>query len=1059
MIRTAISQALILVTMTSVGSFAAELGNQDFVPFQMFNVTGRVLDSDGVSLPGVNILERGTTNGTVTDAEGNYTINVAAGSSTLVFTFVGYQEHIVPVSNQAVISVRLTPDVQALKEVVVIGYGSVERSDLTGSVASITNRDLSEQPNNNLISALQGRAAGVQVSTGDGSPGGGINIRIRGTSTIMGSTEPLYIVDGFPVSSDNRSIHIGGGLGETSSEGVALNVFPNALAMINPADVESIEILKDAAATAIYGSRGANGVVIITTKRGSGGKSSIGVNYSVGIASLANKIHRLEGNLQGEIENENNIRNGMDPANVRWNGSDEFHPIPGSATSYDWQDIIYRQALSQNVSLTFSGGNEVSRFLVSGNVVDQEGIIEETGFRDYRLRMNLDQRFGSRISLSSSVLLSHSKRQQAPTGSGFGYNVVTAALSYHPLINPEWRNPNNPEVWYTDPKTAGSGAGNTSNPLKMLQDIQDDLTRNRLLGNVTASVKILEGLKLVGNAGIDYADGRREIYQKSTLTFSDAVTKGNADLNTNTLVRTNFNAYLSWNRDFGEHKIDAVLGAENTRTGVTRVNLSASGFITDELGAKRFQVADQQTFGISNQTLPDLVLVGFFTRLNYNYDGKYYVSLNARRDGSSVFGSREKWGFFPSVALAWRASEEAFFAGQSIVSDFKLRASVGQTGNGNLAPGSSVGVWTIQSNRYNFGGQPVNGVSLSRISNDKLKWETTTQYNVGFDARFVGDRFGLTVDYYIKDTEDLILPVVIPITTGFTSSIQNLGSLRNSGLEFTADAVVLNKGDFRWDINGNISFQKMYATDVRKGTSTDLRTGEPYIEVFNFPRRNGPRLYEGQDAGLLYGYLVGGVFADQAEADAAPTQLNGNKEGYMWYHDIDGNGKVGVEDQVSLGKITPDYIYGLTSRFSYKSFDLSIFFQGVEGNSIIAFYGGDAGDPRNLNYWTPENRITEVPINANPNGRLDGFGLTSENVQDGSYFRLKNVRIGYTLPPLKNLAAINVFVTGSNLWTGTKYKGYNPDVSAGGATSFSEGFDTGIYPLAKEITFGLNLSF
>ncbi|GAA3612827.1 TonB-dependent receptor [Flavivirga amylovorans] len=1026
---------------------------------QTYTIKGRVTDATEQPLPGVNVLVKNTNVGTQTDFDGNYSLNIPQGASHLVFSYLGQRTQEIAITGQTVINVALEEDTARLDEVVVIGYGTAKRSDLTGSVASISSEDIMEQPNNDIVSSLQGRAAGVQIYTGDSSPGGGISIRVRGTSTITGSTEPLYIIDGFPVSSSNRDINIGGGIGEGQAEGSTVSdVFPNALSMINPADIANIEILKDAAATAIYGSRGANGVIIITTKRGRSGKSKLSVNYSVGVSSLANKLNRLDGNLRGQIDNENEIRDGADPADVRWNGADEFHPIPGNAESFDWQDIVYRQAISQNVSLSFSGGNENTKYLLSANVIDKEGIMRETGFKDYQLRMNLDNAVGSFLNLKSSILLSTSERRQAPgAGSGFGANVVRDILSAHPLINPEWRDPTNPGVWYTDPLRQGSGT--FSNPLKLLQDIDDKLIRNRLLGNISATFNLTKSLKLVGNAGIDYSDGTRKIYTKSSLTLSGSVVEGgDARLNTNELVRSNVNAYFAWDNTFNDHNFNAVVGAENTTTTISNVNLSARGFATDDLLTENFSGGNSETFNIiNNKNKRDLV--GFFGRLNYNYKNKYYVSLNARQDGSSVFGPKNKWGFFPSVALAWKPTEEAFLKNQELISNLKMRVSIGQTGNGDLSPYSSQGLWTIRSDRYSFGGQAVNGVELSRIDNENLKWETTTQYNIGFDARFLNNRYGFSFDYYLKDTEDLILPVVIPETSGFSSSIQNLGTLRNRGLEFSADAVIL-EGDFHWDINANISFQKVFATDVKGGTNIDLRTGDPYIEVFGFPRRNGPRLYEGQDAGQLYGFVRGGVFADQAEADAAPDQINGNQEGYVWYQDIDGNGSIGDEDQVPLGKITPDYFYGFTNRFSYKSFDLSVFFQGVQGNSIIAFYGGDAGDPREANFWTPDNRITNTPINASVNGTLNSFQTTDRRVQDGSYLRLKNIRLGYTLPQdIGIFGGLNIFLTATNLWTNTDYRGYNPDVSSGGATPFSEGFDTGIYPLAKEVTLGLNFNF
>ncbi|MDN5213716.1 TonB-dependent receptor [Fulvivirgaceae bacterium BMA12] len=1021
-------------------------------------ITGRVIDSDGEPIPGVNVIAKETTVGTITDAEGKYTLDISNEVTTLVFSYVGMNSEEIEIGNRTVIDVTMIQDISSLEEIVVIGYGAVKRSDLTGSVASITSEDIQEIPTNTVSALLQGRAAGVQVTTGDAAPGGGINIRIRGTSTITGSTEPLYIIDGFPVNSDNDDLYVSGGFNEGTVESTNANkVRPNALSFINPNDIESIEILKDAAATAIYGSRGANGVVLIKTKRGVAGKTKVSVNYSYGSQSIIRKITRLDGPAFAARRNEAEINSGVDPANVGFNGSDPFHPLPQNAETHNWQDLLYRTAPVHDMSVSFSGGDNNTKYLLSGKFYDQEGIMINSGFKDAQLRLNLDQNLGELVSVRTNVLLSHSINDRVPTGAGFNYNTVTFALGYSPAINPDWFDETT-GLWYTDTKLANQ----YTNPFRIVGAIDDQLKTNRVLANTFVDLKFNESLKLTASYGIDYSDGTRETFIDRTLTiFGSPVARGDADINTIESLRTNANAYLTWTKSFGQHNINAVAGTELIEQTISNLNIGVRDFATDDLGTENLAAGDAETRSITNgknkwQT------AGFFGRVNYDYQNRYYASVNLRRDGSSRFGAANKWSFFPSLALAWRPSEEAFMQGQSLITDLKIRASVGQTGNGALDPYSSIGLWSINRN-YSFDNQVVNAASLSRISNPDLKWETTTQWNVGFDARFLNNRLGFTFDYFIKDTDDLILPVVIPKSTGFQSSIQNIGSLRNSGLEFSVDYVVLD-GDFHWDINANLTYLKSEATDVGEGTTIDPNTGEPYVEVATWPRNGGPRLYNGRPAGEIYGFIIEGVFRDQAQADSWPVDMDpsraNNQEGFWIYKDVNGDGIITNDDKESLGTGQPDFIFGFTNRFSWKNFDLSLFFQGITGADVFMFYGGDI-DAEFTDVWTPDNRDATSAINRSGGNGWRGEGFHNRGMEDASYLRLKNVRLGYSVPTstINFLGGLNVYLNATNVFTITSYDGYNPDVSSGGTFAFSEGFDTGVYPLAKTYTIGVNINF
>lgn len=1021
-------------------------------------ITGRVTDTDGEPIPGVNVLGKGTTQGTITEPDGTYRLEVSDDVRTLVFSYVGMQMEEVEIGNRTVIDVSMIADISSLEEVVVIGYGTVKRSDLTGSVASISSEDINEIPTNTVSALLQGRAAGVQVTTGDAAPGGGINIRIRGTSTITGSTEPLYIIDGFPVNSDNDDLYVPGGFNEGSSEGNDVNkVRPNALSFLNPNDIESIEILKDAAATAIYGSRGANGVVLIKTKRGTAGKTKINVNYSIGSQTIIRKLKRLDGPAFARRITEAEINGGIQPSNVRFNGSDPFHPLPENAETHNWQDLLYQTAPMHDLSISFTGGDENTKYLLSGKYFDQEGIMVGSGFRDAQVRLNLDQNVGEFLDLRTNLLLSHNVNDRVPTGAGFNYNSVTFALNYDPTINPDWFDETTGR-WYVDTKLPNQ----YTNPFRYNEAVDDQIVTNRVLANALADFNILPSLKITASYGIDYSDAVRETFTNRTVTnFGSPGPDGAAQVNNVESIRTNANVYGTWNKQFGEHNFNAVAGTELISQTVSTQNVSISNFATDELGVDNLGAGDADTRRISNgkrkwQT------VGFFGRLNYDYQGKYYASINVRQDGSSVFGESNKWAFFPSLALAWRPSEEVFMDGQDLVSDLKIRASVGQTGNGNLDPYSSIGLWSINQN-YSYDGQVVNASSLSRISNPDLKWETTTQWNIGFDARFLNNRLGFTFDYFVKNTDDLILPVVIPKSSGFESSIQNVGSLRNTGTEFSVDYVIFD-GDFHWDLNANVTFIQNEATDVGEGNNTDPNTGEPYLEVAEWNRRGGPRIYEGQPAGQIYGYVLEGVFRDQEQADNWPVdmdpQRNLHQEGYWIYKDVNGDGIITDADQEALGTGQPDMIFGITNRLRWRNFDLSIFFQGVTGVDVAVFYGGDV-DPDFTDVWTPDNRDARSAINKVGGNGKKALVFDNRMVEDASYLRLKNLRLGYTIPTgnINFLSGLNIYFNATNVFTLTDYRGYNPDVSSGGTQAFSEGFDTGVYPLARMYTFGVNVNF
>lgn len=1011
---------------------------------QSKTIQGKVTGKDGQPIPGVSVIVKETTVGTVTDAKGNFQLIIPAGFDKLQFSFIGMRTQELIINGKTQFSVVMEEDAIGLEEVVAIGYGTIKKSDLTGSVASVSSKDITNSSANSVTEVLQGRAAGVQISTGDASPGGGVNIRIRGTSTINSTTEPLYIVDGFPINSNSEDMYVTGGIAENLVEGYQANkVRPNALSMINPYDIESIEILKDASATAIYGARGANGVVLIKTKRGSSGETKINFNYSYSIQKIANKIPRFTGPEYAEWINEGYRNSGYNFD--YYDGSAFYRPKPEDAITVDWQDLIYRDAPTKNYSLSFVGGNERTKYLISGDYFNQEGIIIESGFERATTRINIDQQVREFLKIGANVNLSHSKNNRVPTGSDIiSTNIVREVLEAPVTQDPEWFD-NQTGRWFLNP----DDANDKTNPLKMIEDTFDELTTNRIIGNTYAEINILKGLTFYGNVGIDYSNGERQTYLKRTLVTSQEIVNGGHATVGNTIVsRWMSNGYLNWEKSIKKHNITATAGMETqTQIRDTRY-MSAERFDSDDLGIYAM------TTGAAGKnvdvTRVKWQMLSYFARVNYNFNNKYYLTANFRADGSSRFGESNKWGFFPSIAGSWRLSEEDFVKEMNLFSHLKLRASYGETGNGEISPYSSLGTWAFQANAYNFNGQLVNGAFLSRMSNPDLKWETTSQYNIGFDAGFFDNRLGLTFDYYLKNTDDLIIAVSVPITSGFSSALKNVGSLRNEGAEFTITGVPVT-GKFKWDVNYNMSFMKSMATNLGENT---------YLDLAGWARVGGVRLQVDKPASLIMGTVFDGVFANQDEINNWAKMSGTVKPGYYKPRDIDGDGQITSNDQAPLGNGQPDFIFGLTNNFSYRNFDLNVFIQGSYGNEIAMMYNGDMYEIRE-NSWTVNNpNNAKYGINA-----IDGNGnarISNMNVYDGSYIRLKEVRMGYNIPVSKYtkwVETAKVYLSASNLLTITDYPGYNPDVSSGGSWAFGEGFDMGVYPLSKIYKVGVNITF
>lgn len=964
-------------------------------------ITGQVTDlSTGETLPGVNIVAKGTTVGTVTDIDGTYRFSAPDDAQTLVFSSVGYTSEEVAINNQTVINLAMAPDVQSLSEVVVVGYGAVKKSDLTGSVSSISQEEITALPVNDVQQIMQGRAPGVQIIQNSHSPGGGLSVRIRGANSVLGGSDPLYVVDGF----------IGG---------VGLN-------SINPNDIESIEILKDASATAIYGSRGANGVVIITTKRGSKGSDAINFDAFYGVQEVAKTIDVMNSRQFAEIAN----------ARVLNDGGTEvpFPDLNNLSYDTDWQDEIFRTAPIQNYALSVNGGNETTQYLVSANYFDQTGIVEKTDFVRGTVRANIDKQIG-RFKLSNSFQASRVTENDIPEGQDKG--PVASALSAYPT-RPVRENGAFAQMdileynGFNDP---------INNPVAEITQRQRESKTTRLFNVMYGEYKLLEGLTAKVSLGVNYANNRRDNYTRRTIPGTNV--NGVASIsNSETVDILNENT-LNYSKTLGIHSINAVAGFTSQRNEFRFFNAGSRDFVTDVLGTG--DLASGATIDVPNSGGTVWSQQSVLGRINYVLQDKYLFTFTGRYDGSSRVAEKNRWTFFPSFALGWRVSEEPFLANLNALSNLKLRASWGQTGNDRIP--SYLSQQRISSNTFSSGEQIVVGLAPLNLPSSELDWEVTAQTNVGLDLGFADERIRLTADYYIKNTSNLLAQVQLPLSVGFSNVIQNIGELRNSGVELGLGGDIL-VGDFQWSVEANFSRNRNEIVSLKGGNDV-FASGLPggaSAGSFHIVR-------EGEPLASYYGFVEAGL----------------DETGDITYRDLDGNGEVNNEDRTILGNFFPDFIYGLNSNFSYKGIDVNIFLQGVQGVDMIRLdrFRNANSLTRGYNqlvevtdFWTPENTDARYP---RPRSGINFRGADTY-VEDASYLRLRNVQIGYTFPlttlGVSWLRKLKIYASAQNLLTLTDYTGYDPEVNTqGGGSDLRLGLDLSSYPSARTYTFGINLGF
>ena len=1037
----------------------------------------------GQPIPGVNVLLKGTTQGTVTDIEGNYRLAAVPDAvTTLVFSYVGYLTQEAPINNRSAIDVALSADLESLNEVVVIGYGVQEKRDVTTAIASVSPEDLQDQPVSGFDQALAGKMAGVQVAQTSGTPGGGLSIRVRGTSSITAGNEPLYVVDGVPLSNETRSAT---NLGSNDS---GVDRYPdqpiNPLNSINVNDIASIEVLKDASAAAIYGSRGSNGVVLITTKQGRDGKTKISYNGYVGVQSVARKIDLLDAYQYAELNYEGHNNSYLDAVpsgsvtdtneeriaraqalgispNEGWLVPPEILPYvngtPG-LTNTDWQDEIFRQALIQNHAVSISGGNDNTRYYVSGTYFDQDGVIISSGFKQYSARFNVDINATERLRVGLRFNPSFGQHDRVNSEGPYWDNgVIGSALVYGPL----WPVRNEDGSFNFDHNAWGYSQTPFINPVATALLEQDEIDHTRLLGNAYLEYQLLPQLSYRVSFGTDLNFFRRDYYRPSTLENrdikgpSDPLGISKSDQFMNWLIEHT----LSYNQSFGKHTIAGIAGFTAQQERQESTSLEANNFPNDLV-----QTLNAGQVSTGGSVIEAWSLLSYLGRVQYDFDSRYLFSAALRADGSSRFGPDNKWGLFPSVSAGWRLSEEPFLQNSRLISNLKLRASYGQTGNFQIPNYGSVAL--ITSADYVFGegdGQITNGLAPDTPGNSDLRWERTSTFDVGVDVGLLEDRLYLEVDYYTSNTTDLLLNVPVPLASGFSTVLQNIGKVNNRGLEvaLTAQHQI---GDLSLEAKVNVAANKNEVKALGPENEPIIATGG-----------TGRARYVTQVGEPIGSYLTlvqEGVLRDQEAADTQPGFSN-SQPGDFAFRDVNGDGEITVDgDAVITGNYIPDYTAGFTGRVGFRNLDFSFVVQAVKGNEIFnlfrRYFYNIEGNMNNyqgaLDRWrSPQDTGDGITNRANRFQTGGNFEMSTWHIEDGSFVRVRNITLGYTLPTAiserAKLSQARLYVTAQNPFTFTNYIGYNPEVSSQPDNALAGGEDYGTYPLARTLTIGANLTF
>jgi TonB-linked SusC/RagA family outer membrane protein len=1047
--------------------------------FQSGRIEGIVMDELGEPMTGVTVRVKNMNLGTVTDVKGHYSIN-ANENATLVFSFVGYRTQEILVRNRSIINVIMQEDTQLLEEMVVIGYGSVRKRDLTGAVSSLAGDALLKTNPVSVNQGLQGKLAGVNVSQADGAPGAGINIQIRGANSFTTSTEPLYIIDGMPFS-----------VGEAPATDYGTKQKNNPLSMISPQDIQSIEVLKDASATAIYGSRAANGVVIITTKSGKEGKARVQFSSNLSISNPVKTIDVLSAAEYAEFRNEL-VTNGymydgkeyVDPSQLpyplpgRWSETIEKDPVTGEEVvvkreylpspddfrtgfllndqmfyGTNWQDEIFHTAISKEYNLTVSGGDKNGSYMYSGGYLDNQGVIVNSYYKRYSVRANNTRKVNDLLEIGANISFTSSDNRLARTNSE-NYGVIASAISFNPtrpVFDPS------KDSGFSEDFSSG-----LANPYLTVH------TEKNLLESVSAftsgfgELTFTDWLKFRQNFGYSYSFNERNQYYNRWTGSGQYPTNGYGVKSDNAYESLTTESLLNYDKKFGIHAVNAVLGLTYEKVMWKNKSMNAKNFPSDDtedndinaaIGAKEISSGKGQS-----------QLMSYLFRTNYNLMDRYLLTFSMRRDGSSRLSSLNRWNNFYSGAIAWRLSDEELIKSLNFFDNLKLRFSAGQTGN------QGVNAYATRS-RFVSSNYPFDGTFTSGMAEDRwggpaapdLKWETTIQYDLGLDAAFFNNRVNLVFDVYYKKTSDLLQYKLIPMSSGFAEIASNYGSVINKGLEISGNFIPVKTKDFIWRFDANISFNKNRVEGLNADQFSDVAWG---IESM-FLRRNGYPI------GTLYGYVEDGFYDNEAEvrADRYYTNESASKVksmvGQVKYKNMDDDPVIDDRDKTIIGNTNPDYQYGITNTLIYKDFTFSFFLQGTHGNDILNVnlksfeMAGSNNMPKFVwdNRWTADNRANALWP------RSDGTYTRSMKpsdryVVDGSYLRCKNVSLSYRwTPPFKYIESINFVSSVTNLFTISSYDWYDPDVNTFGSDASRRGVDLASYPSARTFNFGIQLAF
>lgn len=1018
-------------------------GIPDIANAQNRTISGRIKSNDGTALQGATVSIKNQNINSITNENGLFSITTALANPVILVSYVGKISKEIAVGNNNFLEIELSDNPSELSNVVVIGYGTIRKSDLTGSVSSVSASDIKSVPSTTIDQALQGKAAGVQVTQMSGKPGAETSIRIRGTSSINAGNEPLYVIDGILMNSDGGDMSVGGTRGPRISP----------LASLNPNDIESIEILKDASSTAMYGSRGTNGVVLITTKHGKLGRPLVNLDISYGIQQVSKKIELLNAEQFADFVNEAKMNASLMPVYVNPKNLGE---------GTNWQNELFRSAPIGSYQLGVSGGSENIKYSLSGSYFDQDGIIINTNFKRYSFHSNLEWKLTKNLTIGNTLTYSKINTSGVLTNAGqIVPGVVTSALLYNPVL----------QVYdstirggYSYENDRGKVLGN---PIAEAREYNSITNLSRFLGNVFARYKILPSLEFKTSFGIDEFFNNESSYGPSFLKRAQA-SNGEASLGrSNGLTWLNENTFTI-NKSIGSnHRLNAVAGFTMQQFNNEKQFIYAFDFPDDRTGYHNIATAlkPQKPFNTETQWN----MVSYLGRVNYTLKDRYLFTVTGRVDGSSKFAEGRKYGFFPSAAIAWRISKEKFMENVAEVNDWKLRVSYGILGNQAIPPYGSLalvgpygeGVFNSSSGSEVYTGQE----PLSYVNKD-LKWETTKQFDIGMDITMFDSRLSLNADYYKKMTYDLLLATPIPLTSGFSSTLLNIGNIENHGFDFNMHTINLKRA-VEWSSDFNFSVNRNKITNLNSNTDIILM--------------GSLLLREGASIGTFYGYKFDGIF--QTDADAAkspvlsgqepnsPNPASRAKAGDRKYLDQNRDGKIDSKDRIILGSANPKFICGLTNSIKFKDLEFNFFIQGAYGNSLANYNNFDLLNftgqnnvlaEAGLNRWTPQNPSNQYP-RALAAGSLDQGVFSSSLVEDASYLRVKSVNIAYNLPVKvmnkAHLGGVKVFLSGLNLITITNYSGYDPEANTYGQSTTIVGIDQGGYPQAKVIQAGISVIF